>query len=186
MAPAWERLSKGIVLEAPEGNDARSHTFLGMEHKFSERRVQGKLVKVVEWDCSHQIARAIAKYEEAVFSLTGMYPRMYTAKTPFLDEETKFAECRASHSSGDFVECPSCMDTFPAADWKEHPAGTKRPIRKLRSMITDMSQSSEGGPRKGNDNKEVLRRSKFTEKSSVSYGLQKGKLLRRHGRLGRR
>jgi hypothetical protein len=143
MEAAWSRLSQGIVLEAPEGNDVSGHTFLGMEHKFYDRKVGDTLVKCVEWDCSHQIKRAIAKYEEAVFSVVGRYPRMYTAKTPFLDEETKHAACRAPASSEDFVECPTCLDTFPTEFWKKSDSGTKRPIRKNLPMISSPQENHE-------------------------------------------
>ncbi len=134
----WEALEKGIALEEPKGNAKDTHTFLGCEHNRYTKVINGKEVQCIDWNVVHSIDRCLAKYEEAVLNVLGQYPRLHDADTPFVHDETKFAKCRLPWNSEDFVECPSCLDTFPQsviASDHSFTAGTKRPLHQLRHMI---------------------------------------------------
>ena len=99
MEPTWALLSRGITLEEPKGNKDKVMTFLGCEHRRVERGIDtpnGKVtIQGVEWDVSHSMRRCVAKYEAAVHSITGMYPRIVHSDTPSIPGETKYARCRA-------------------------------------------------------------------------------------------
>ena len=59
--------------------------------------------------------RALTKYEEAVYAATGLVPEYVKAKTPFLEEDSRFAPHRQPWSTEDFYECPSCAHTVPVS-----------------------------------------------------------------------
>ena len=109
---AWQRLGQGINLVQPTGDGDGVLNFLGCEHRSSETVIAGIKVKTIEWDAVSSLRRCIAKYEEAVRSVTGMYPRMANADTPLVHEETTSLTARACVDEA-FYECPSCLDTFP-------------------------------------------------------------------------
>ena len=55
------------------------------------------------------------------------------AKTPFLQEETKYSIHRAPAEDGNFVECPCCLHTFSTEDLPSltHKAGEPRKITEI-------------------------------------------------------
>ena len=83
------------------------------EQTLVEKTIKGKQVRGVKWDVSHSMKRCVAKYEVAVQQCTGKFPRMTPVHTPFLPDETKFARSRAPANNEDYVECPTCRDSFP-------------------------------------------------------------------------
>ena len=46
--------------------------------------VKSVKVQTMEYDVSDSLKHAIAKYEEAVLSITGSYPKLYHVDTPFI------------------------------------------------------------------------------------------------------
>ena len=52
------------------------------------------VVRGMEWDVSHSMRRCVVKYEAVVHNITGVYPRIVHADTPFIPSETKHARCR--------------------------------------------------------------------------------------------
>ena len=92
--------------------------------------------------------RIITKYEVAVQGLIGMLPRIYDSDTPLAHDETKNATCRAPNSNDDFIECPTCYDTFAKTDLLKNrcfPAGTQRRLTKLMPIIKSVDcQPQEG------------------------------------------
>lgn len=72
MHEAWTALGKGLYLVKPKGDGDGVHNFLGCEHSSSTRGINGKTVKMMEWNASHSLERCIRKYEEAV------HKRVYT------------------------------------------------------------------------------------------------------------
>ncbi len=140
MAKAWAALENGIILEVPKGNAKDSHTFLGCEHNRYQKVIKGKTIQCIDWNVTHSVGRCLAKYDEAVRNVIGRYPRMYDADTPFLHDETKHAVCRAPHSGEDFIECPSCLDTFPQSVIESDHTfrdGQTRKLSDLRPMIAN-------------------------------------------------
>ena len=85
MDGAWERLGKDITLEVPKGTEEGVHTFLGCKHTRFTKTINGKKVECMEYDVSSAMKRCVAKYEEAVYELTGKYPKLYPVKTPFIE-----------------------------------------------------------------------------------------------------
>ena len=143
MEETWAKLGRDIQLDPPRGNKDGVMTFLGCQHRLVEKEVKvGKSVvktRGMVWDVSHSMKRCVAKYEEAVRAVTGLYPRIVEAETPVIPSETKFARCRAPNKDEAFFECPTCCDTFPESLMIEkfrHESGTLRPIRKLFQHIT--------------------------------------------------
>ena len=104
------------------------------------------VLECMEHDVSHSMRKAVAKYEVAVQSATGLLPRLVPASTPFLNEETKACQLRAPCSEGPFVECPSCLHTIPAdqINGLTHPAGTPRKISKIWDVVNKESIASDG------------------------------------------
>ena len=139
MEETWRKLGEGIVLEAPNGNDEGKMTFLGCEQTLIKRTVNGKEVCGMQWGVSQSMRRCVTTYEVAVQQCTGKLQRMTPRHTPFLPDETQHARCRAPASEESFVECPTCMDTFPASMINKSftfPAGCPRSIKKFLPMIT--------------------------------------------------
>ena len=98
-----------------------------------KRKIRG-----MTWDVSHAMKRCVAKYETAVKSITGKFPRICNANTPFVPSETKVSRCRAPNTNEDYFECPTCCDSFPASLMHEKfhfKKGTVRPIRKILPII---------------------------------------------------
>merc|ERR1711965_220814 len=121
MDRAWKKLGKNIGLEVPKGNVEGVHTFLGCTHTSSERIIDGKPVRCIEYDVSSAMKRCVSKFEEAVHQITGRYPKLSPAKTPFLAEDTQNSLHRAPYSGdAEFVECPSCRHTFSKSDADNH------------------------------------------------------------------
>ena len=58
----------------------------------------------------------IERYQELVKLITGKMPRLHSAKTPFLQEDTREAPARAPKNDEDFVECPHCFHTVSTSD----------------------------------------------------------------------
>ena len=104
-AAAWQRLGANITLEPPKGDtNPDEHTFLGCIHRRKEvwvahpERPQHKVrLTIMEYDMTASMERAVAKYQAAVYELTGEWPRVNGARTPFLAEETVKAPQRAPH-----------------------------------------------------------------------------------------
>ena len=134
MKTAWDRLGQGINLVQPTGDGDGVLNFLGCEHRSSVRYVAGCKIKTVEWDAISSLRRCIAKYEEAVRSITGMYPRMTKADTPLVHEETRTSEHRRPAANEAFYECPSCLDTFPESYMQKHCYFPPHTTRKLKEI----------------------------------------------------
>ena len=96
----------------------------------------GRWAECVEYNISRQLRRALAKYEEAVFTATGLTPEYVKAKTPFLEEETKYSPHRGPWNSESFVECPCCLHTMALSEMKNHTyaAGTSRKVNDIRGL----------------------------------------------------
>ena len=89
MASAWAALGENIKLEEPKGDASDRTTFLGCTHvKFTET-IDGVDLRCMAYDARASMKRGVAKYEEAVFGVTGKYPELRPVKTPFIVEETK-------------------------------------------------------------------------------------------------
>ena len=119
MKKAWNAIGQNISLEPQKGDDVgenegkKTLTFLGCEMTKCRKELRpGQFAECVEYNISRQLRRALAKYEEAVFTATGLVPEYVIAKTPFLEEETKTSPHRAPWTHGEFVECPNCLYTM--------------------------------------------------------------------------
>ena len=133
-----------MVLEPQKGDDVGPSadgktklTFLGCEMTKQRREIRtGQWAETIEYNISKQLKRALAKYEEAVYSATGLIPEYTKARTPFLEEETKHSPHRAPYEGGDFVECPNCLDTIPksVADERTFKEGTQRKVNNIWEM----------------------------------------------------
>ena len=134
MKTAWERLGRGINLVQPTGDGDNVLNFLGCEHRSSVETVHGNAVKTLEWNAVSSLRRCIAKYEEAVRSITGMYPRMVKADTPLVHEETRSSQHRRPASDEAYYECPSCLDTFPEEYMQRHCHFQPHESRKLKEI----------------------------------------------------
>ena len=93
LAAAWDRLGKHIKLEVPKGSVPDvTHTFLGCEHKRVDRVVQAgsgqRVLRCMEYDMTASMTKTITKYQEAVYKITGLRPRVNGKATPFLPEDT--------------------------------------------------------------------------------------------------
>lgn len=142
MPEAWKRLGEGINLVQPPGDGEGVLNFLGTEHRTKTCMRGGVAVRTMEWDCVAPLRRCVSKYEEAVRSVVGMYPRMSKADTPLLHEETRTSPHRRPATDEDFYECPSCIDTFPASFMQQqcyHKAGVARRLKEIRPPLTKPS-----------------------------------------------
>jgi hypothetical protein len=80
-------------------------------------------------------------------SMNWLYRRSW-AETPLLHDETKLAPSRAVNSTDDFIECPTCYDTFPKADLLKNrcfKAGEKRALSKLMPVIKSVDCTPQDG-----------------------------------------
>ena len=82
-------------------------------HRRVKREIHGVKVEGVEYDMRSSLRRSVEKYEQAVFDATNKWPNIYTVKTAFIEEDTKVSPLHALCDAGLFVECPSCMHSFP-------------------------------------------------------------------------
>ncbi len=73
----------------------------------------------MKWDVCCSMKRIITKYEVAVQGVLGMLPRIYDADTPLVHDETKHATSRSPKSTDDFIERPTCYDTFATVSYTQ-------------------------------------------------------------------
>ena len=148
MKGAWEKLGRKIKLEVPKGDEADSdeHTFLGCRHKRVKKIVNGHEIMCVEYDVCASMRRAVDKYRETVKLITGLEPELPPVETPFLAEETRGSELRKPKTTGDFIECPSCLHTIPKSEATVYPAGTDRKLKKIweHKLITPSQAPNDG------------------------------------------
>ena len=97
----------------------------------------------MEYDVEASLDRSVAKYEEAVKTATGLYPKLYPVATPYVDDDTRTCEHRAP-IPGPFVECPSCLHSFARCDVDKKykfREGTMRPIMKISHCTFNSGRS---------------------------------------------
>ena len=135
---AWERLGKVLVLEEPKGNEPDVHTFLGCTHKLETKQhlSTSAQVRCITYDVSSQLRKAIARYEEVVWEMTGLEAYYPDSPTPFIEESTRSAPQRRPREDCDsYVECPCCLHTFSTREAvEERTWATNRP-RSLRDAL---------------------------------------------------
>ena len=93
MKETWQALSQNLNLEEPKGDIAGTHTFLGCIHKRSSKTVNGVKLETMEYDVKASVKKAVDKYKEAVYEITGKEPLIWKADTPFLHDELKAVYC---------------------------------------------------------------------------------------------
>ena len=127
-------MGQGINLVQPTGDGDNVLNFLGCEHRSPQTTVAGTVVKQMEWNAVSSLRRCLAKYEEAIRSVTGMYPRMSRADTPLVHEETRSFPHRRPASNEAYYECPTCLDTFPESYMQKYYHFEAHEQRKLKQI----------------------------------------------------
>ena len=153
----WKQLGDHLKISKPPGDDEFTHTFLGCTSTHSTRKFGSHSARCVRSEAIAAVHKGLARYEVAVFEITGQYPRFYQVKTPFLEEDTKECPFRAPCDEDDhFIECPSCLHTIPKSEAEQlhtYQAGTQRKIKDIREMIpkeggeTDLEEDEESEQR---------------------------------------
>ena len=138
MKETWKALSQNLNLEEPKGDVTGTHTFLGCIHKRSSKIVNGVKVETMEYDVKASVKKAVDKYKEAVYEITGKEPMIWKADTPFLHDETKSSPLRKPCKPGPFVECPSCLHTISLDDIPSltHQEGEKRKVQDIMKVVS--------------------------------------------------
>ena len=62
-----------------------------------------RLLRCMDYHMSAARIGVIERYQELVKLITGKMPRLHSAKTPFLQEDTREAPARAPKNDGDFI-----------------------------------------------------------------------------------
>ena len=115
-----------------------THTSSGCIHKRSSRMVNGVKLETMEYDVKASVKKAVDKYKDAVYEITGKEPLIWKADMPFLHDETERSPLRKPCKPRPFVECPSCLHTMSLEDIPSltHQEGEKRKVQDIMKMVS--------------------------------------------------
>ena len=106
----WKLLDKVIDMDEPHDPDL----YLGCVHRFGERSVDSKTIRMIEFDHAAFLESCIQLYLQLALPGT----KLKSSPTPFLEEQLKLGP-RAVTAEGPWHECPWCRTRAPEASFLE-------------------------------------------------------------------